>query len=171
MRAGETNAAATELIRAQSQNPALPHTWFALGLIYKHSGDYAKALEQFRQLVKLAPAEPVPHYNLALLVRSTGNPDAALTEFLEAERLNPALAGPHFQLYKLYERMGRHEDALRELKAFEDAKQLNERSLLPEDMEWSRFVELYDPAEPRRSAVSAWRLSGQDRQRALEPKI
>ena len=97
LHAGQTETGIAELVRAQKQDPSLPHTWFSLGIAYKHSGDYDKAIEQFKGMIRLVPTEPVPHYNLGAVLRSQGNTQAALPEFREAERLNPDLAGPHFQ--------------------------------------------------------------------------
>ncbi len=154
LRAGQTDAGMNELIRAQKQDPSIPHTWFNLGIAYKRAGDYDKAIEQLRGMIRLTPEEPVPHYNLGAVLRAKGETQAALPEFLDAERLNPNLAGPHFQLFTLYQRAGEKEAAARERKAFEEAKARNEGAAVPEDMEWCFYAELYDPPEPRPSAES-----------------
>jgi len=152
LHAGQTDAGAAELLKAQKQDPSIPHTWFNLGIVYKHAADYDKAIEQFRGMIRLVPGEPVAHYNLGSVLRSKGDNQAALSEFLEAERLNPNLAGPHFQLFTLYQRSGNKDAAARERQLFEDAKKRNEGAAVPEDMEWCFYAELYDPPEPRPSA-------------------
>ncbi len=152
LRAGQTENGVKELIRAQQQDPAIPHTWFNLGIAYKHAGDYDKSIEQLRGFIRLAPAEPIGHYNLAAVLRSKGDSAAAIPEFVEAERLNPNLAGPHFQLFTVYQRTGRKEDATRERQLFEEAKKRGEGAAVPEDMEWCFYAELYDPPDPRPSA-------------------
>ena len=149
LRTGKNDAAVSELLKAQQQDPKLPYSWFNLGIYYKHAGDYDKAAEELRGMIKLSPAEPIAHYNLGAVLRAKGDTDAALPEFLEAERLNPYLAGPHFQLFTIYQRMGRHEDAQRERTLFEEAKKRNEGQAVPEDMEWCFFAELYDPPDAR----------------------
>ncbi len=153
LRAGQTDQGTIELLRAQKQDPSLPHTWFNLGIVYKNVADYEKAIAQFRGMIKLAPDEPAGHYNLAAVLRSKGDTTAALPEFLEASRLNPNLAGPHFQLFTLYQRMGDRESAARERKIFEEAKKRDEGSAVPENMEWCFYAELYDPPERRPSAA------------------
>jgi hypothetical protein len=70
-------------------------------------------------------------------------------EFETAERLNPNLAAPHFQLYNLYRQAGRTADAARELAIFQKLKALTEGAVIPEDMEWSYYAEIYDPIAPR----------------------
>src|SRR4051812_4545733 len=152
LRAGQTDAGVAELIRAQKQDPSLPHTWFNLGIAYKHAGNYDKAIEQFQGMIKLAPNEPTAHYNLATALRSKNDNQAALPEFLEAERLNGDLAGPHFQLFTLYQRAGDKQAATRERQLFEEAKKKNAGAAVPEDMEWCFYAELYDPPEVRPSA-------------------
>jgi tetratricopeptide (TPR) repeat protein len=155
LRAGEIDRGMAELLKAQKQDPSLPHTWFNLGIGYKHAADYDKAIEQFRGMIKLVPDEPAGHYNLAVVLRSKGDTDAALPEFIESSRLNPDLAGPHFQLFTLYQRKGDREAAARERKLFEEAKKKNEGSAVPEDMEWCFYAELYDPPDARPSALPA----------------
>jgi hypothetical protein len=154
LRAGQTEAGITELIRAQKQDPAIPHTWFNLAIAYKHAGDYDKSIEQFRGMIRLVPQEPIAHYNLASVLRAKGDTNAALPEFLEAEKLNSNLAGPHFQLFTIYQRGGEKEAAARERQAFEEAKKRNDGAAVPEDMEWCFYAELYDPPDVRPSALS-----------------
>ncbi len=154
LHSGKTDAGVAELLRAQKQDPSIPHTWFNLGIAYKRAGDYDKAIEQFRGMIRLVPNEPISHYNLAAVLRSKGDTAAALPEFVEAEKLNPDLAGPHFQLFTIYQRAGDKEAATRERQAFEEAKKRNEGAAVPEDMEWSFYAELYDPPDPRPSAAN-----------------
>ncbi len=161
LRAGQTDAGIAELIRAQKQDPSLPHTWFNLGIAYKHAGDYDKAIEQFQGMIRLIPNEPTAHYNLAASLRSKNDNQAALPEFLEAERLNGDLAGPHFQLFTLYQRSGDKPAAMRERQLFEDAKKKNAGAAVPEDMEWCFYAELYDPPEPRPSVEKPTRYHEQ----------
>ena len=153
LRAGQTDAAVEQLIQVQKDDPALPYSWFNLGITYKHAGDYDKAIEQLKGMIKLRPDEPVAHYNLASVLRAQNNLEAALPEFLIAEKLNPDLAGPHFQLFSTYQRLGKSEDARRERQAFEEAKKRQEGAAIAEDMEACFYSELYDPAEARLSAA------------------
>ena len=153
LRAGQTDQGTAELLKAQKQDPAIPHTWFNLGIVYKHAGDYEKSMQQLREMIRLVPNEPIAHYNLAAVLRATGNTQAALPEFLAAEKLNPNLAGPHFQLYSMYQRTGDKEAAARERQSFEEIKKRNEGAAVPEDMEWCFYAELYDPPVPRPSGI------------------
>ena len=149
LRAGKTPEGVAELQRAQKLDPAIPHTWFNLGIAFKKEGEYAPAVAQFEGLLKLVPNEPVSHYNLGVLHKLADKRDEAVREFEIAERLNPNLAAPHFQLYNFYRQAGRAADAARELDTFQKLKALTEGAVIPEDMEWSYYAEIYDPIAPR----------------------
>jgi len=149
LKAGRTKEGVAELELAQKMDPRIPHTWFNLGIVFKKEGEYAPAVAQFEGLLRLVPNEPVSHYNLGVLHKLAEKRDDAMREFETAERLNPNLAAPHFQLYNLYRQAGRADDAARELAIFQKLKALTEGAVIPEDMEWSYYAEIYDPIAPR----------------------
>src|ERR1700683_5243136 len=64
LRAGQTTEGVAELGQAQKKDPAIPHPWFNLGMVFKKEGDYERAIEQLEQMAKLVPGEPITHYNL-----------------------------------------------------------------------------------------------------------
>src|SRR6266446_2771 len=39
LRAGQTKEGMAELLKAQKQDPSIPHTWFNLGIVFKKDGD------------------------------------------------------------------------------------------------------------------------------------
>ena len=146
LRAGKTAEGLGQLEKVQKTHPELPHTWFNLGIVFKKQGEFEKALPQLEQLVRLAPDEPVAHYNLGVLYRQANRIEDAVREIGTAARLNPNLAAPHFQLYNIYRTTGKTEAAARELQQFQQLKKAQEGAAIPEDMEWSDYAEIYDPA-------------------------
>ena len=158
LRAGKTKEGVAELQKAQQQDPLIPHTWFNLGIAFKKESEYELAVPQFEKMVELVPDEPISQYNLGFLYRVTGKPDLALRHFEEAARLDPNLAGPHFQLYNAYRQAGRAEDAERELKIFQEIKKQQAGAVIPEDLDWSYYAEVYETIEPH-SARDAGPLS------------
>ena len=42
--------------KAQKQDPSIPHTWFNLGIVAKRDGDYARAISELSECVKMVPA-------------------------------------------------------------------------------------------------------------------
>ena len=162
LRAGKTAEGVEELLKAQKQDPGIPHTWFNLAVTYKRDSDYDRAIEQFEQMVKLVPGEAVSHYNLGVLYKLTARPDLSLRQFEEAARLDPNLAGPHFQLYNAYRGTGREGDSARELAAFQEIKKRQTGAAVPEDLEWSYYSEIFDAAEPAADDSPAAALSFND---------
>ncbi|HLJ47472.1 MAG TPA: tetratricopeptide repeat protein [Bryobacteraceae bacterium] len=154
LRAGKTQEALTELEKVQKQDPKLPHTYFNLGITFRKQGEFDKAIPQFQKMIELVPNEPVAHYNLGVLYKQTGKEADAIKELETAEHLNPSLAAPHFQLFNLYRQAGRAQDASGELATFQRLKKEQEGAVIPEDMEWSDFAEIYDPKEP--TATEPW---------------
>jgi tetratricopeptide (TPR) repeat protein len=153
LRGGRAPEAVALLQDVQRRDPALPHTWFNLGLYYKQNNELDQATVQFERLVKLAPEEPIAHYQLGTLYRAEGHTDRAAPEFERAAQLNPLLAAAHFQLYNLYRTTGRQPDAARELAIFQKLKKDAEGAAVPEDVDWCTFAEIYDP--PRKATPVA----------------
>ena len=148
LRAGKTEEAVAELVKAQKENPSIPHTWFNLAIAYKKEFQHPKSIEQFEGMLKLVPDDAVTHYNLGIELKLTGKPEPALTEFESAARLNPNFAAPHFQLYNAYREAGRKEDAAHELDSFNEIKKRKAGAAVQEDPEWNYYAEIYDVAEP-----------------------
>ena len=148
LKAAKSDEGVAQLLQAQKQDPSIPHTWFNLGIVYKKASEYAKATVQFEQMVKLVPDEPVSRYNLGYLYKLNEKPADALREFEAAAKLDPNLAGPHFQLYNSYREAGRAEDAAREQATFQALKKQQAGAAVPEDLEWSFYSEILDPADP-----------------------
>lgn len=147
LRAGKSQDAVTELLKAQKEDPSIPHTWFNLGIAYKKEFDHQHAVEQLEGMLKLVPEEPVTHYNLGIEYKLTGKAEAALKQFATASELSPNFAAPHFQLYNAYRESGRKEDAARELDLFNEIKKRKAGAAVPEDPEWSYYSEIYDAPE------------------------
>jgi tetratricopeptide (TPR) repeat protein len=133
------------LEQVQKLDPALPYTWFNLGIYYKKAGQLDKALVEFEQMVKLTPNEPIAHYQLGTLLRFANRNAEAIQECEKAAALNPLLAGPHFQLYSLYRQANRPDDAAKNLAQFQALKKQAEGAAIPEDMDYCLYAEIYDP--------------------------
>jgi tetratricopeptide (TPR) repeat protein len=144
LRVGDLRAAEAELERAQKQQPAVPHTWFNLGIAYKRESRYADAIRQFEGMARLAPDEPVTRYNLGLLYNLTGRPEDALREFQKAAALDANLVAPRYQLYNALRLQGDEQGARKALAEFQSVKAAQTQSGDSEDMEWCYYAELYD---------------------------
>ena len=153
MHAGKQDQGVPLLQEVQKADPALPHTWFNLGLYFRKNGDAELAVAQFEAMAKLTPEEPVVHYQLGALYKQLGRGADAAAQFEQTVRLNPLLAGAHFQLYNLYRQGGRAADASEQLKTFQALKKQQEGAAVAEDVDWCNYAEIYDP--PRASTPVA----------------
>ena len=58
------------------------------------AGDYAGAIEKFREAIRLAADNPQAHYQLALALQHAGAAEEAKVHFADARRLLPGLRPP-----------------------------------------------------------------------------
>ncbi|MBY0505078.1 MAG: tetratricopeptide repeat protein [Bryobacteraceae bacterium] len=133
------------LEEVQRLEPALPHTWFNLGIHWKKQGDGERALAQFAQMVKLVPLEAKGWYNLGAARKLAGQNDEALTAFERAAALDPSLAAARFQLYNGYRAAARLPEAQKQLAEFQRLKKAAEGAAIGEDVDWCDYAEIYDP--------------------------
>src|SRR5260370_3425612 len=98
LRAGKTKEGATEIEKAQQQDPKIPHTWFNLGIAYKKDSQYDKAITQLEGITHLVRYEPKTHSNLAELYKLNEKTTAALKVFEHDTNLDLKLTGPHSRL-------------------------------------------------------------------------
>ena len=146
LHAGKTEEGVAQLLKAQKADPKIPHTWFNLGIAYENDSKTDEAIAQFQEMVKLVPDEAISHYNLGTLYQLNAQPADAIREFEAAEKANPDLAGPHFKLANAW-RATKAEDSARENKIFASIKERQKTAGTTEDLKWSYYAEIYDPAE------------------------
>jgi tetratricopeptide (TPR) repeat protein len=151
---GREEEAVTRLEEVQRQDPTLPHTWFNLGIYYKHQGDAQRAIAQFAGLVARTPDEAIAHYQLGTLYNQTNRRAEGQAQFEKAAELDPLLAAARFQLYNLYRLAGNTSQADRYLADFERIKNLQKSWMIPENVEWCAYAEIYDPPEARAEAAA-----------------
>jgi tetratricopeptide (TPR) repeat protein len=63
--------------------------WFELGLKYHDNGEYEKAVDAYRHVLKIDKYNPHAWHNLGLALRFLGNYDAAFKAFNKARSLDP----------------------------------------------------------------------------------
>jgi tetratricopeptide (TPR) repeat protein len=132
---GREEEAVKLLEQVQRQDPSLPHTWFNLGIYYKHQGDTQRAIEQFEGLLARTPDEAIAHYQLGALYNQVNRRKEAQAQFEKAVELDPLLAAARFQLYNLYRIDGNSEQASRYLVDFQRVKEEQKRWVIPENAE------------------------------------
>lgn len=152
---GREKEAVALLREVQRQDPSLPHTWFNLGIYYKHQGDAQQAIAQFEGMLARTPDEAIAHYQLGALYNQVNRRREAQAQFEKAAELDPLLAAARFQLYNLYRLEGNTEQANRYLADFQRLKELQKSWVIPENAEWCDYAEIYDPPEARSEETRA----------------
>jgi tetratricopeptide (TPR) repeat protein len=135
--AGSTARAVAVLEARVQANPSDPKAVKSLARAYLAQQAYAKALEQFVALTKLAPTDPEPFAYSGWIARLAGLPDEGLPRIEQAiaidaayadahffkgiimlrDRNDPAAAIPEFQLYLVAAPDGPQSGAVRQLLA------------------------------------------------------
>ncbi|HTW67318.1 MAG TPA: FG-GAP-like repeat-containing protein, partial [Bryobacteraceae bacterium] len=151
---GREKEAVKLLQEVQRQDPALPHTWFNLGIYYKHQGDAKQAIAQFEGMLARTPDEAIAHYQLGALYNQMNRRSEAQAQFEKAAELDPLLAAARFQLYNLNRVEGNAGQADRYLADFQRIKMLQKSWVTPENVEWCNYAEIYDPPEARAEAAA-----------------
>lgn len=82
-----------------------------LGIAMAQCGDIRGAVEQYQQVLRMAPDSAVAHYNLGVLSLQLKSEDAALKHFNTAVALDPAFRLAHFQMANVLMRKGRFSEA------------------------------------------------------------
>jgi len=159
---GHDEEAVRRLQDVQRQDPSLPHTWFNLGIFYKRQGDANRAIAQFEGMLARAPSEPIAHYQLGTLYRQVNRDMEAQAQFERARELDPQLAAAPFQLYNLERTAGNTEQADRDLADFQRLQALQKIWVIPEDVEWCSYAEIYDPPAARKEAAAPPELTFSD---------
>jgi tetratricopeptide (TPR) repeat protein len=146
---GREEEAIKRLQEVQRQDPSLPHTWFNLGIQYKRQGDAKQAIAQFEGMLARTPDEAIAHYQLGTLYKQMNRRSEAQAQFEKAAELDPSLAAARFQLYNLLRAEGNAEQAKTYLADFERIQELQKSWVIPENVEWCNYAEIYDPPDAR----------------------
>ena len=84
MNQGDLNLAKTKLDRALDEDPANPNVHSARAMLFERLNQPAKADEEFRSALKLAPHDPDVVNNYAVYLCQNGRTDEGVKRFLEA---------------------------------------------------------------------------------------
>jgi tetratricopeptide (TPR) repeat protein len=152
---GREEEAIKRLQEVQRQDPTLAYTWFNLGIYYKHQGDAKEAIAQFEGMLARTPDEAIAHYQLGTLYNQMNRRKEAQAQFEKAAELDPLLAAARFQLYNLHRLEGNTEQANRYLADFQRIQKLQKSWVIPENVEWCNYAEIYDPPEARSEGTRA----------------
>jgi Flp pilus assembly protein TadD len=91
---------------AAAEDPKDPHTWYALGLLYRNQNQAEKALNAFQKTEALKPDDPDTHYMVASVYFEMNDLPHSKAEYQKALELDPHHASAIFGLARVLRREG-----------------------------------------------------------------
>jgi tetratricopeptide (TPR) repeat protein len=85
--------------------------YMMMGLKFSEAGDDEKAVEAFRQYIRLLPGSANGHHLLGSTYQAMGRDQEAVVAYREAIRLKPNYAEAYTGLGQVYGKMGRYSEA------------------------------------------------------------
>ena len=110
---GNRDRAVDRLLAATRANPDLIMARVMLGDLYRESGDYAGAMNQYEALIKRDPYSWSNHYKLGVTYQFLDRLKDALASYERALKLNPDDANTNMNLGLVYLYLERPDDAVR----------------------------------------------------------
>lgn len=114
------------LEHSAQQAPNDPHTWYALGLLYRSQNQLQDGIKAFQRVVALDPASADSHYFLGSFQFELHDLPSAVSEYQAALKLNPLHASAEFGLARALQREGKAAEARA---AFDHFKQITTAKL------------------------------------------
>ena len=96
--------------------------YFQIGFCYGELGNYTKAIEAFKQAIRIDPDDAIAHYNLGVAYDELGFHKNAIEAYKQAIRIDPDYANAHGNLGATYGQLGFYKDAI---EAFKQAIRIN----------------------------------------------
>jgi tetratricopeptide (TPR) repeat protein len=90
--------------------------YFQIGFCYGELKSYAKAIEVYKQAIRIEPNDADTHYNLGLAYYQLGFYKDAIEAFKQAIRINPDEVLAHGNLGAAYSQLGFYKDAIEAFK-------------------------------------------------------
>jgi tetratricopeptide (TPR) repeat protein len=86
--------------------------YFQIGYCYGELKSYAKAIEAFKQAIRIDPDDAIAHYNLGFAYDKLGSYKDAIEAYKRAIRIDPDYADAHRNLGLAYYKLGLYRDAI-----------------------------------------------------------
>jgi len=105
-----------DFVRQGGSASGMTEAHFNRGFAYNNSGDYQKAIESFKEAIRLKPDDVYVHFNLGLAYNNSGDYQKAIESFKEAIRLKPDDVYAHYNLGLAYSNSGDYQKAIESFK-------------------------------------------------------
>jgi tetratricopeptide (TPR) repeat protein len=128
-KSGQLDAAEKAFLEVLRQGGKVAFVYNNLGIVYQQRGDHPRALEHFRQAIRLQPDYAAPHTLMGASLLATGKTREAVLELERAVKLQPEEPLSHLQLARAYEQAGDPAGVVDQFRAL--------RELAPQDPEYA----------------------------------
>jgi len=118
--AGQLDAAEKSFLQVLKEGGRVAYVYNNLGIVYEKRGERERALEQFRQAVRLQPDYGAPHALMGSLLLAMGKLPEAAHELEIAVKLQPKDPLLRMQLAKAYRREENYPRALEQLQVLQE---------------------------------------------------
>jgi tetratricopeptide (TPR) repeat protein len=105
--------------QALSVNPDYAEAHVNLGRLLQLSGKTVKAIEHYRDSIRVGNPDPTAAFNLGTALEALDCWTEAIEAYQEALRLDRRFADAHFNLARLYKQAGNHAGAVRHLREYQ----------------------------------------------------
>jgi len=105
-KSGQLDAAERSFLEVLRRGGKVAFVYNNLGIVYQQRGDHPRAMEQFRQAIRLQPDYAAPHTLMGASLLATGKIREAVLELERAIKLQPREPLSHLQLARAHERAG-----------------------------------------------------------------
>ncbi len=86
--------------------------YYNLGRVYQLANNPDKAIENYREALRLAPEDPEINNNLGMMLRKQNKLDEAIAHFRKAIEINPAYAAAYSNLGRTLQLQGKFDEAI-----------------------------------------------------------
>jgi len=86
--------------------------WFVRGYYYEEAGLHKKAIEAYKQAIRIKPDIAEAHYNLGVAYGKSGMYREAMEAYKQAIRIKPDYAEAHYNLGVIYSKSGMYREAM-----------------------------------------------------------
>ena len=87
-----------------------------LGSLHQHNSDYAEAILQYEEILKIDSTNHEALNNLGIIYQNLGQPDEAIESYMQAQKANPKFSGSYYNLGMVYQELGFINKAIEQLK-------------------------------------------------------
>jgi len=93
-------------------SPSKEYLYLAIGLCNNELGNYAKAIEAYKQAIRIDPDLADAYYNLGLAYDELGFYKDAIEAYKQTIHINPDYASPFYSLGRIYSLNGLYKDSI-----------------------------------------------------------